>query len=78
MTTSEFIEELKEKLELEDIELRPETDLSELEEYDSIAVMAMIALIDELFNKKLKSDQFKSITTVQSLIEMIGLESFND
>ena len=76
MTIHEFLDTLAEELELEDVELTEETDLSSLEEYDSFAVMSLIALIDEHFNKSLTNEQFQSITTVKSLIEMIGRENF--
>jgi acyl carrier protein len=76
MTTHEFVEMLVEELEVEEVEFTEETDLSSLEEYDSLAVMTLIALIDEHFKKTLTNEQFQSITTVKSLLDMIGRENF--
>ncbi len=76
MQIRNFIEELKEALELEDIEMTEATNLKDLEEYDSLAVLSIIVLIDEKFREKLTDHQLASITTVQSLIDLIGIEHF--
>lgn len=76
MQTSEFIEKLKTALEIEDREIDEQTDLRSLEEYDSLSVLALIAMIDENFGKKIPGERFRQITTVQSLMECIGLEHF--
>lgn len=71
-----FLNELADVLEVEDIELTEETNLKEVEEYDSLAVMSLVAFIDENFNKKLSAEEFIDVTTVRSLMELIGLENF--
>jgi len=76
MKINEFIGKLKETLELEDVELNENTNLKDLEEYDSLSVIAIIAMIDEDFGKKLSGQDFKSLTTVKSLMELIGKEHF--
>lgn len=76
MKTSEFIEELREAMEIEDEEFTEETNLQGLEEYDSLSILSIIALIDENFDKLLVVDQLKSITTVKSLMELVGSEHF--
>ncbi|MFA6402591.1 MAG: acyl carrier protein [Salinivirgaceae bacterium] len=76
MKTEEFLKILTEELELEDIVLTLDTDLSGLDEFDSLAIMTIIALVDENFNKKLTSDQLKRITTVKSMQQLIGIENF--
>lgn len=78
MKKSEFIKKLKEVLEIEDKEITEETNLQNLEEFDSLGVMSVIALVDESFGKKLSfsSGKFRSITTVNSLIKIIGEENF--
>ena len=77
MKTNEFLERLAEVLELEDIVLKKETNLKDLEEYDSLSVLSIIAMIDENFSKKISGQKFQSITTVKSLMEFIGMESFD-
>ena len=76
MTIDEFIEELKETLELENVKLNGDTNLKDLEEYDSLSVLSIIAMIDEKFGKKLSGQDFQSITTVKSLMELIGKDCF--
>ena len=76
MTNSEFIVKLKESLETDD-NISLQTNLNNLAYYDSLSILSLIVLIDENFNKKLSADQFKSITTVQSLVDLIGKENIS-
>ncbi|HVD98340.1 MAG TPA: acyl carrier protein [Cytophagaceae bacterium] len=78
MKTNEFIDKLKESLEIEDIQVSPTTELKSLEGYDSLSILSLIALIDENFDTSLTANQFKSLTTVQSLIDLIGKEHFTE
>jgi acyl carrier protein len=77
MKTADFIEKLKESLEVEDSTITVDTELKNIEGYDSLSILSLIALIDEHFNKSLSASQFKSLTTVKSLIDMIGKEHFD-
>lgn len=77
MKRTEFFNALAEALEFNQ-ELNAETVLKELENYDSMSVLAIIALVDENFSKKLTAAQLNSITTVKSLMELIGIERFED
>ena len=78
MKAEVFINELKEALEIEDEdqEITLETNLKELEEYDSLSVLSIIAMIDKNFGKQMSSADFVKITTVSSLMELIGKEHF--
>ena len=78
MKIEEFMNELKETLEIEDEEqkITLETDLKELEEYDSLSVLSIIAMIDKNFGKQIPSSDFLKVTTVSSLMELIGKEYF--
>ncbi len=58
MKTSVFLEKLQEELE-EDETLTVETNLKALESYDSISLLLFIAFVDENFNKKTDTKQFK-------------------
>jgi len=78
MKTADFIAELAEVLEYEGDDFAINTDLTELDGYDSLSTMSIIALVDENFNKKLTADQLKTITTVESLMQLIGKENFTD
>ena len=79
MKTEDFINELEEALEIEneDQEITLKTNLKELEEYDSLSVLSIIAMIDKNFGKQIPSSDFIKITTVKSLIDLIGKEHFD-
>ncbi len=79
MKTEDFINELKEALETEDEdqEISLKTNLKDLEEYDSLSVLSIIAMIDKYFGKQIPSSNFIKITTIKSLIDLIGKEYFN-
>jgi len=78
MKVDNFIDELKEALEVEDEdqEITLETNLKDLEEYDSLSVLSIIAMIDKNFNKQISSSDFVKITTIKSLMDLIGKEYF--
>jgi len=78
MKKEEFIDELKEALEIEDEnkEITLETDLRYVEEYDSLSVLAIIAMIDKNFAKQIPSSDFAKVTTVSRLMDLIGIEHF--
>jgi len=78
MKTEDFINELKDALEMEDEdqEITLETNLKELEEYDSLSVLSIIAMIDQRFEKQISSSDFIKITTIKSLMDLIGKEYF--
>lgn len=77
MKTSVFLEKLQEELE-EDQALTLDTNLKALESYDSISLLSVIAFVDENFNKKIDTKQFKDIETVSDLVDIIGKENFED
>jgi len=76
MKTSQFINELTALLELTD-PLTVDTDLKELSEFDSLSIMSLVAYIHKTFGKQFNARQLNNITTVQSLMELIGTESFD-
>ena len=78
MKTEDFINELKDALEIEDEdqEITLETNLKELEEYDSLSVLSIIAMIDKNFSKQIPSSEFAKVTTVNSLKDLIGKKHF--
>ena len=78
MKKKEFIDELKDTLEIEDgdKQITIDTDLRYLEEYDSLSVLAIIAMIDKNFGKQISSADFAKVTTVSSLMGLIGKECF--
>jgi len=73
----EFLNSLKEILEIEDYEtLTMDTNLKDLDEYDSLSVLVIVAMVDKKFKKQIASSDFEKVTTVNSLISVIGKEYF--
>jgi len=79
MNTTDFFKELKEALEIEDVVLSEQTNLKNIDDfdYDSLAVMTLVAFIHEKFGKQFNAIQLNHISTVRSLMELIGLENFS-
>ncbi|ASE63559.1 hypothetical protein H3Z85_09100 [Chryseobacterium indologenes] len=77
MKTSVFLEKLQEELE-EEQSLTVDTNLKELESYDSISLLSIIAFVDENFNKTVDTRDFKDVETVSDLMKVIGTENFED
>ena len=77
MNTQDFLLKLQEELEAE-VTLQPETNLKSLESYDSLALLTIIAFVDENFNKKVEAKHFKDIKTIDDLMMVIGKENFED
>jgi acyl carrier protein len=75
MTKQEFADRLAELLETEE-KLTPETNLKDVEEYDSLTVLSVMAFVDKTFKKMLSADQLAKVTTIDSLIAQIGKEHF--
>ena len=77
MKIEDFIEQFVEELEIEETEVSVDTNIKQLEEWDSMAAMMLIGLVSNEFKITLNADDIKALTTVQSLVERIGVEKFN-
>lgn len=78
MKRQEFINLFIEALEIEDTVVTEKTMLNSLNEWDSMGVMIIIGLVSDNFDKALKSEDMKGLTSIESLMEKIGLEKFGD
>ena len=74
MTNEKKIEMLEERMELDAGTLTPETVLSDLEEWDSIAIISFIALMDDEFDKIIKGAVVKEQKTVGDLMALMEAE----
>lgn len=72
MEVREKLALLEEMLEMDAGSLTPETVLKELENWDSLAMISLIALLDEKFSKKVPGKTIKSFQTVQDIINVMG------
>ncbi len=71
MTDAKKIEMLEEMMELEAGTLTPETVLNDIEEWDSIALISFIALMDDEFDKVVKGSVVKEQKTVADLMALM-------
>ena len=76
MEKSVFLCRLQEELEFES-ELEINTNIKDLEEWDSMAAMVLIGFVSDEFGMTLNADDIAAITTIESLIEKIGQGKFN-
>ena len=77
MTINEFTQGLKDLIETED-DLTLKSNLKDYEDYDSMAIMSLVAYIHKHFGKQFNARQLNQVDTVESLVELIGSESFSD
>lgn len=72
LSNEEKIVLLEKMLELEDGELTEETVLEDLDCWDSMAAIELIALVDEKFGKALKGQQIRQFKTVKDILDIMG------
>jgi len=77
MTINEFLIQLANLIEIED-ELSLDSNLKDYEEFDSMAIMSLVAFVHKNFGKQFNARQLNQVDTVESLIELIGRESFTE
>ena len=74
MTNEKKIELLEDMLDLESGTLKPYTALNDLEEWDSIALISFIALVDDEFDRVVKGTVIKQQKTVADLMALMEAE----
>lgn len=68
MEMKEFIEKFAEAIEIDDASvLTPETEFRNLDEWDSLSYLSVIAMIDEEFDVQIETPEFKQQKTIQDL-----------
>jgi acyl carrier protein len=71
MTQQEKLDALAEVFEVESAELTPETALDTLT-WDSMAMLSVIALANELCGKRMSGNQIKSFKTVGDILDAMA------
>ena len=72
MTRDEFLKEMVEVLQTED-EISFDTVLSDLDEWDSLSVMATMAFLDKSFGVKTTMKDYKEMKTIGDNATKAGL-----
>jgi acyl carrier protein len=77
MKIRDFTVGLQDEMEL-DSSLELSTNIKELDEWDSLNAMVLSGYVNENFGVTLSKDDISNITTVESLIKIIGIEKFEE
>lgn len=70
MDTTQFLELMKDTLDLE-TELTLETKFRELDEWDSLAYLSTIAMIDDEYDVVISANEFKALETIDDIVQAI-------
>ena len=66
-----IIEQLKDILEIENIEVNLEDNFRDYENWDSMAALSVIAMIDDEFGVVINGEDFRNLNTVGDLIQAV-------
>lgn len=71
MELKEKLAMLEEVMECEEGTLRPEMDLNDVEDYNSLAKLSLIVMMADEFGKKIGSEDIKKFVTVQDILDLM-------
>lgn len=71
MTSEEFLSEIKEALELDDLDIKMEDNFREYEEWDSLTFLTLVTLMHDHHGVDLDIDTFNGISTWQELYQLL-------
>lgn len=72
MSNEKKLELLADILDVDIDELVPEKRLSEMDEWDSVAVLSFIAMMDEEFGKEVRGAEIRKLVTIQDALDVMG------
>ena len=71
MNIQEFIEKFAEAIGIEATELTAETEFRTLDEWDSVAYISVIAMMDEEYDIQIEMPTFKTLKTLGAIADYI-------
>lgn len=71
MNVQDFIEKFAEAIDVEASELTADTEFRNLEEWDSVAYISVIAMMDEEYDIQIEMLIFKTLKTLGAIAEYI-------
>ena len=71
MELQEKLALIEEVLDVEEGSLKPETELADVDEWDSIAALSLIVMLDEKFEKTVSGAQIKALETVNDILVLM-------
>lgn len=63
----QFIEKFKETLEIEDHDVLMDDEFRNYPEWDSLAYLSVIAMLDEEYDMQIETEDFKKLRTIRAL-----------
>ena len=69
MDVKEKLMKLEEILDIDEGSLSPEMSLDEVEEWDSLAALSYVVMMQDDFNKKMTGAQIRLFKTVQDILD---------
>lgn len=68
MSNQEKLEKLAEIMDLEVEEIKEDAILADIDEWDSVAALSFIAMMDEEFGKAVKGAEIRQFVTIQDVL----------
>lgn len=72
MTELEKLAMLEDMMNLDEGDLNAEMVLEEIDEWDSMAKLSLIVLLDDEFGKVITADQTRELTYVKDILALMG------
>lgn len=72
MTKFEKIALLEEMMELDAGSLEEDNVLDEIDEWNSLAKLSLIAIMDEEFNKQISASKIREFKTIKDILEVMN------
>ena len=74
MNRNEFLEEMKNILQYENEEaLTYDTNLMDVDEWDSISIISVVAFLDSQFGKKVTVADLQNVDTIDDIAKIAGI-----
>lgn len=74
MTDAEKLAMLAELFDIEADDLRPEMNLDELEEWDSVNKLSLIIMMDDAFDRAIDGDLIKTLKSVRDILDIMSAD----
>jgi len=69
---NKFVSQFKEVLDIESQEIGLDLEFRNMEEWDSLALLSVIAMIDDEYDIIIKGNSFKELKTIGDIIDYIN------
>lgn len=71
MDTQAFLDQMKDVLDIDDRELSLDDEFKTFDEWDSLAYLSTIAMIDDEYGVVISSTEFRTLTTLGDIVKAI-------